>query len=82
MKRMSKMMEEMGFNKDASEGAKEAFIKHLLKASMGVNVQTPSEKREMEKNRDRIIPITAAKKGPEQLAFDLDATGTEDSGGE
>lgn len=80
MKRMDQLMKELGFNKDAAEGSKEAFIKHLVKASLGVNVATPGERREIEKNPDRVRPLVKAKKTvPEQLSFDLDATGTDDA---
>lgn len=74
MKRLGQLMEEMGFNKDAADGAKEAFVKHLLRASEGVNVATPTEKREIERSRERVVPL----KRDAQLAFDFDATGTED----
>lgn len=31
MKKMKELMEALGFNKDASEGAKKAFINHLIR---------------------------------------------------
>lgn len=80
MKRVGQLMKEIGFNKDASDGVKEAFIKHLIKAAEGVNVVTPSERREIEANRDRVLPLKSGikKSNPEQLSFDFDATGTDD----
>ena len=44
MKKIGDIMEEMGFNKDASNSVKEAFIKHLIKSATGVDVKTPTEK--------------------------------------
>ena len=38
MKRVGQLMQEMGFNKNAPDSVKEAFIKHLIRASEGVNV--------------------------------------------
>lgn len=81
MKRVGQLMQEMGFNKDAPDSVKEAFIKHLIRASEGVHVVTPSERREIEKNPDRVRPLLSApkkSKEPVQLSFDLDATGTDD----
>lgn len=67
MKRLGQLMSEMGFNKDASEGAKEAFIKHLIRASEGVNVTTPTEKREMAANPQKIVELPQ----PIQLSFEF-----------
>jgi hypothetical protein len=39
MKRIGKIMEEMGFNKHGSDSVKEAFVRHLIKASTGVNIE-------------------------------------------
>ncbi|QDK36121.1 hypothetical protein [Bdellovibrio sp. NC01] len=67
MKKIDQLMAELGFNKDAPDSVKEAFIKHLIKASTGVNVTTPSEKREIEANPTRVVQF----KAPQQLAFDF-----------
>lgn len=68
MKRIGQLMSEMGFNKEASEGAKEAFIKHLIRASEGVSVMTPSEKREMRENPTKVRELPQ----PIQLSFELE----------
>ena len=46
MKKMDTILAELGFRKDAPQSVQEAFIKHLIKASLGVDVVTPTEKRE------------------------------------
>lgn len=81
MKRVGQLMQEMGFNKNAPDSVKEAFIKHLIRVSEGVNVTTPSERLEIESNPDRVRPLASAPKKarePEQLSFDMDLTGTDD----
>ncbi|MDG0814903.1 hypothetical protein [Bdellovibrio svalbardensis] len=65
MKKIDQLMQDLGFNKNAPDSVKEAFIKHLIKASTGVNVITPSEKREIEENPTRIVQF----KTPQQLSF-------------
>ena len=60
-------MQELGFKQDAPDSVKEAFIKHLVKASTGVNIMTPSEKKEIEANPERVIVIQSS----QQLAFDF-----------
>ncbi|MEZ0390981.1 MAG: hypothetical protein ACAH59_02120 [Pseudobdellovibrionaceae bacterium] len=55
MKKIGDIMKEMGFREDAPASAKEAFLKHLIKNSTGITVQTPSEKQQT--------------KEPEQLSF-------------
>ncbi|AFX99738.1 hypothetical protein [Bdellovibrio bacteriovorus] len=67
MKKIDQLMAELGFNKNAPDSVKEAFIKHLIKASTGVNVVTPSEKKEMAANPERIVQF----KAPQQLSFDF-----------
>lgn len=58
-------MHDMGFNKDGSDSAKEAFIKFLIKQSTGVSVQTPTEKRIIQENPQKIVSF------PKQLAFNF-----------
>ena len=60
-------MQELGFNKNAPDSVKEAFIKHLIKASTGVNVVTPSEKKEMAENPTKFVQF----KAPQQLSLDF-----------
>lgn len=64
-------MREMGFNEKASDSAKEAFIKYLIKQSTGENVITPSEKKIISENPQKIVSI------PTQLAFDFDEAGSD-----
>ena len=74
MKRVGELMAEIGFNKNAPDSAKEAFIKYLIRQSEGVNVVTPSERKEIEANPNRVKILP---QGPAQMAFDFDATGTD-----
>ncbi|MDZ4677271.1 MAG: hypothetical protein SGI74_07135 [Oligoflexia bacterium] len=41
MERVGDLMEEMGFNKDAQDSVKAAFIKNLIKQAYGVDVALP-----------------------------------------
>ena len=57
MKKIGDLMKELGFNSKASVSVQEAFIKHLVKASHGVYVMTPSEKKEIQNNPQKIISL-------------------------
>ena len=70
MKKINDIMNEMGFNKDAPDSVKEAFIKHLIKASTGVDVITPTEKKIIQDNPDKIVQF------PKQMIFDFDENET------
>lgn len=59
-------MKDMGFNPNASDSAKEAFIKYLIKQSTGQNVRTPTEKKIIADNPQKIISF------PKQLSFEFD----------
>lgn len=65
MKKIDRLMQELGFKQDAPDSVKEAFIKHLVKASTGVNIMTPSEKKEIEANPERVVVIPSS----QQLTF-------------
>lgn len=67
MKKMDELMSELGFNKNAPDSVKEAFIKHLIKASTGTSVMTPSEKKVVEAHPEKILSM----KIPQQLSFDF-----------
>lgn len=67
MKKASQIMNEMGFNPKSSDSAKEAFIKYLIKQSTGVNVLTPSEKKVIQENPDKIVSFSN-----QQLSFEFD----------
>ena len=58
-------MKEMGFNKNAPLATQEAFLKHLIKAATGASVVTPTEKKIIQENPDKIVQF------PKQLAFDF-----------
>lgn len=66
MKKVGQLMQDLGFNKDSSDSAKEAFIKYLIKQSTGHDVITPTEKRIIAENPQKIVSF------PKQLAFDFD----------
>jgi hypothetical protein len=65
MKKVSDLLREMGFNKDAPLATQEAFLKHLIKAATGARVVTPTEKKIIQNNPDKIVNF------PKQLAFDF-----------
>ena len=67
MKKASQIMNEMGFNPNSSDSAKEAFIKYLIKQSTGANVLTPTEKKVIQENPDKIVSFSN-----QQLSFEFD----------
>ncbi len=69
MKKINDIMNEMGFNKDAPDSVKEAFIKHLIKASTGADVITPTEKKIIQDNPDKIVQFRS--QNPSQMSFDF-----------
>lgn len=74
MKKVSELMDELGFDPEGSPTVKEAFIKYLIKASEGVNVFTPTEKAVIKANPTQIKVLPLAKQAmqkPEQLSFDF-----------
>ena len=66
MKKIGELMKDLGFNADASDSAKEAFLKHLIKSATGHNVMTPTEKKIIADNPQKIVQF------PQQLQFDFD----------
>jgi hypothetical protein len=68
MKKMSELMDELGFDPEGSFAVKEAFIKYLIKASEGVNVLAPSEKALIKADpiKIRVLPQPQTS---EQLSF-------------
>lgn len=67
MKKIGDLMKEAGFNAQAPDSVKEAYIKHLIKAATGVSLRTPSEKKEMAENPEKVLHF----KSPQQLSFDF-----------
>jgi hypothetical protein len=54
MKKISELMEELGFDPEGSPAVKEAFIKYLIRQSKGVNVLTPTEKHLIKSNPQQV----------------------------
>lgn len=78
MKKIGDLMKEIGFNPQASDSVKEAFIKHLIKQSTGAHVQTPSEKKIVAENPEKFISFKFKQDEkyslPTQLSFSFDKT--------
>ncbi len=72
MKKMGDLMKDMGFNPNSSTSAQEAFIKHLIKAAHGVDVMTPSEKKIIQNNPQKIISLKSLANQNQQMAFDFE----------
>lgn len=70
MKKISELMDELGFDPEGSPAVKEAFIKYLIKSSAGVNVLTPTEKQLIKANPQKVKMLPIRQK-PEQLSFDF-----------
>ena len=70
MKKIGEIMGELGFNSQAPDSVKEAFVKHLIRASTGVTVETPSERRAVESNPQQVKKIHKTPP-PQQLSFDF-----------
>lgn len=79
MKKMGELMKEIGFNVNASDSVKEAFIKHLIKQSTGAQVQTPSEKKIISENPKTIISMNKKDSFslPAQMSFDFEENATQ-----
>ena len=71
MKKVGELMKDLGFNPDASDSAKEAFVKYLIKQSTGQNVLTPTEKKIISDNPQKIVSF------PKQLSFGFDEAETD-----
>ncbi len=73
MKKVGDLMAELGFNKDAPDAAKEGFLKHLIKTQFGINVQTPTEKKQIEESKNvKELPKRSEPDEVAQLCFDLE----------
>ena len=74
MKKLSELMKDIGFNPHASDSVKEAFVKHLIKQSVGIHVQTPSEKKVIAENPEKFIAFKKLEKYalPIQLTFEFE----------
>jgi hypothetical protein len=71
MKKVGELMKDMGFNPNSSDSAKEAFVKYLIKQSTGTSVITPTEKKIIQDNPQKIVSFS------KQLEFDFDEGQTE-----
>lgn len=74
MKKIGDLMKEIGFNSEAKDSVKEAFIKHLIKQSTGVLVETPSEKKAVAAYPEKIFSLKSKeiKQTSQQLSFDFE----------
>jgi hypothetical protein len=70
MKKLSELMDELGFDPEGSPAVKEAFLKYLIKQSEGVNVLTPTEKQLIKASpqKVRMLPQNPL---PAQLSFEF-----------
>jgi len=68
MKKISEIMDELGFDREGSPAVKEAFIKYLIKSSAGINVLTPTEKQLIKASPQTVKVLPKAELG-EQLSF-------------
>lgn len=57
LKSIEELMNQMGFRKEAPDSAKEAFLKNLIQQSLGVDIETPTEKHR--KNLSKYSKIKA-----------------------
>ncbi len=71
MKKMGELMKDLGFNPNSATSAQEAFIKHLIKSAYGVEVMTPSEKKIIQDNPQKIVSLKSVS---QQMTFDFEAT--------
>jgi len=79
MDRVDGIMERLGFNKDANDGVKAAFLKNLIKQAYGVEVPLPPQYEAQIKKQTleeyAIAEITRQQRPREineQLSFDFD----------
>jgi hypothetical protein len=70
MKKISDLMDELGFDPEGSPAVKEAFIKYLIKASEGIPVLTPTEKQLIKANPVKVQTINKDISA-NQLEFDF-----------
>lgn len=74
MQSLKEIMEELGFNVDASESSKKAFIKHLISAAQSNNVTHQKSLKNVKQNQStRIETQSADKSEAQQLEFDFSA---------
>lgn len=79
IERVDTIMARLGFNQDASDGAKAAFVKNLIKQAYGVEVTLPPQYQEPKPATFEEFTIAAIdnklltpKKEEEQLSFNFD----------
>jgi hypothetical protein len=71
MKKIGDLMKDMGFNAKSSTSVQEAFIKHLIKASEGIDVLTPTEKKIIQANPQKILNLKNENQF-HQMSFDFE----------
>jgi hypothetical protein len=72
MKKLGDLMKELGFNPESPVSAQEAFIKHLIREAYGVDVETPTERRDRAplKPKSKVSEPTGSQK-EKQMSFDI-----------
>ena len=81
MKKVGDLMFDLGFNPKSSTSAQEAFLKHLVKVAHGVDVMTPSEKKIIQANPQKIVTLKSLKQNKNtqhQFAFDFESDSNEE----
>lgn len=74
MKKMSELMDELGFDPEGSSAVKEAFVKYLIKSSQGINVLTPAEKTLIKASPSTVTSLSLDNNGSastNQMQFDF-----------
>lgn len=71
MKKISELMDELGFDPEGSPAVKEAFIKYLIRQSEGVPVLTPTEKNLIRKNPKVVTALPVVQENEKQLSFEF-----------
>lgn len=74
MKKVGDLFQELGFNANASDDVKIAFIKNLVRAAYGVDIPGPKSVLPKDNLAQAAVSIqkTAAPKKLEQLSFNFD----------
>ncbi|MBX2988090.1 MAG: hypothetical protein KF802_09355 [Bdellovibrionaceae bacterium] len=68
MKKNALLMQQIGFNQDASEGAKEALLKHSEREANPTKTPSPPSRKRVRRK--------AASSRPVQLSFDFNKSGS------
>ncbi len=72
MKKIGTILEELGFNKDASMSSKASFIKYLAKQAYNVNLEIPDIYKPTSEVGDRSIDALFEKRAQKEEAHKLE----------